>query len=115
MPDQPTTWAYIVSLLQSAPLALQGAFMSFVVAILRLTYDGRENSWARKFIEATLCGFLALASGGLLDWMGLDSTAMLLPVSAIIGFIGVEGLRELARRYTGFESARRAEDKAKKK
>lgn len=114
MPEQPSTWAYILNLLQSAPAALQGAFMAFVVAILRLIYDGREHLWTRKIIEATLCGFLALASGGILDWLGLDSTAMLLPVSAIIGFIGVEGLRELAHKYTGYGTNRCEDDKADK-
>lgn len=85
--------------------------MAFIIAMLRLIYDGRENSWARKLIEATLCGFLALASGGVLDWMGLDGKSMLIPISAIIGFIGVEGLRELARKHAGFETSRRKGDK----
>ena len=102
MPEQPTTWAAVVHFLQHIPIAMQGAFMAFVIALLRLIYDGRENSWARKLIEATLCGFLALASGGTLDYFGLDSNMMLIPISAIIGFIGVEGLRDLARKYTKF-------------
>lgn len=88
--------------------------MAFVIALLRIIYDGRENSWARKIIESTLCGFLALTSGGALDYFGLDSNAMLIPISAMIGFIGVEGLRGLARQYVGFEKNRRASDKSDK-
>lgn len=88
--------------------------MAFVIAFLRIMYDGRENSWCRKVIEATLCGFLALASGGTLDYFGLDSNAMLIPISAMIGFIGVEGLRGLARRHINFEQNRRESDKVDK-
>ncbi len=88
-------WADVLKGLQHAWPQISGATLAATVCYGRLIYDGvdRKNKW----IEGVLCGALSLAISSSLDVVGLPIS--LSPfVGGLVGFIGVEKLREIAMR-----------------
>ncbi|MBF8723109.1 phage holin, lambda family [Pseudomonas guariconensis] len=96
MLDHIDVWAWVVGWLQENWPALYAGLLAVVIAGLRVVYGG--GSLRRMAIEAPLCGTLALsASHGLsLIGMPLDTAPFF---GGVIGLLGVEGIREAARRF----------------
>ncbi|ERN88542.1 endonuclease [Salmonella enterica subsp. enterica serovar Typhimurium str. CDC_2009K1288] len=66
--------------------------MAGLIAYGRLIYDGaRKNKW----LEGVLCGALSLCVTSALDVVGLPVSISPF-VGGIIGFVGVDKLREIA-------------------
>lgn len=69
--------------------------LTMLIAFLRLIYDGVGGS--KRFVEAILCGFIALAVSAALEYFGFpDSLAPF--VGGVIGFFGIEKIRETSNR-----------------
>ena len=82
----------IVEFINAIPVAVQGAIMAVVMAVLRVYYDANETSATRAALEASICGALTLASASALDWVGAPQQVAV-AVGGFIGFIGVAKLR----------------------
>ncbi|QIQ22397.1 phage holin, lambda family [Zophobihabitans entericus] len=83
-------WLY-----QNYPL-IYGAILAVLIAYVRLVYDGVDGR--KKWIEAILCGALALAASSALDYFGLPQS--LSPfIGGMIGFLGVEKLRAFSMAF----------------
>lgn len=91
----------LVNALANVPQA-QAVALSFVIAFLRLAYQGRR--WERRLLEALLCSALTVAASSILAALGA-AFDWKIPAEAVVGvggllaFIGVDELRELATRY----------------
>ena len=73
---------------------------AFVVAVIRVVYDGKEKRWVRVCMEAVICGLLTLAAGAAIGAMGWSSDWQL-AAGGVIGFLGSEFIRYTARRIVG--------------
>lgn len=72
--------------------------MAFVLSVLRLIYEGKEQRWQRIFIESLICGALTLSASAVIDWAGMPHS-MTTAAGGAIGFIGVVKLRQMALKY----------------
>lgn len=88
-------WAEVLDGLQNAWPQISGAALAVAVCYGRLIYDGvdRKNKW----IEGVLCGALSLAISSSLEVVGLP-ISMSPFLGGLVGFIGVEKVREIALR-----------------
>ncbi|QZN97796.1 phage holin, lambda family [Symbiopectobacterium purcellii] len=86
-------WADLLNGLKSSWPQIFGAGLAAIICYGRLIYDGtdRKNRW----IEGVLCGALSLAISSALDVVGLPIT-MSPFIGGMVGFIGVEKLRNIA-------------------
>ncbi|EBS1324050.1 phage holin, lambda family [Salmonella enterica subsp. enterica serovar Muenchen] len=86
-------WAAVLTGLKNAWPQLLGASMAGLIAYARLIYDGvtRKNKW----LEGVLCGALSLCITSALDAFGLPVSISPF-VGGVIGFVGVDKLREIA-------------------
>lgn len=84
----------LIEFINAIPVAIQGALMAVVMAVLRVYYDAEETSATRAALEASICGALTLASASALDWLGAPQQ-IAVAVGGFIGFIGVAKLRAL--------------------
>lgn len=98
MPDQPTTWIRIIEFISEYIMAIQGGFMAFLVAILRVLYDGKDHGWRVRILDATICAIISAPVGYVLLEIGI-STVMTIPVCSFIGLLGVDWLRDTATSY----------------
>ncbi len=89
----PEFWAAVLTGLKNAWPQILGALMAGLIAYGRLIYDGatRKNKW----LEGVLCGALSLCVTSALDVVGLPVSISPF-VGGIIGFVGVDKLREIA-------------------
>ncbi|ECF6058570.1 phage holin, lambda family, partial [Salmonella enterica subsp. diarizonae] len=89
----PEFWAAVLTGLKNAWPQILGASMAGLIAYGRLIYDGatRKNKW----LEGVLCGALSLCVTSALDVVGLPVSISPF-VGGIIGFVGVDKLREIA-------------------
>ncbi len=96
MPERPDTWAWLAAWLEQHWPSLYSGLLAVVIAALRIMYGG--GTWRRIAIEAPLCGALALAASHGLSLLGIaTSTAPFF--GGVIGLLGVEGTRSLAKRF----------------
>jgi len=95
MPDKPDTWAWLSGLLQEHWPGLYAGLLAFCIALFRLMYDG--GRLRRIATEAPLLGLMALAVSNAMPLIGV-SPSMAPFFGGALGFIGVEGTRELAMR-----------------
>lgn len=88
-------WTAVLSGLQNAWPQISGAVLAVAVCYGRLIYDGvdRKNKW----VEGVLCGALSLAISSSLEVIGLP-ISMSPFLGGLVGFIGVEKVREIALR-----------------
>ncbi|MBN3043332.1 phage holin, lambda family [Pectobacterium brasiliense] len=91
----PGFWADVLKGLENAWPQISGSGLAIAVCYGRLIYDGvdRKNKW----IEGVLCGAFSLAVSSGLHIFGLPISAAPF-VGGLIGFIGVEKIREIAIR-----------------
>lgn len=79
------------------PEPVRAAILAAFVALLRVLYDGKEPRWARRFLEAMLCGAIALGIANLVEALGMPpgwSTFM----GGAVGLFGADQVREWGRR-----------------
>ncbi|WP_434771147.1 phage holin, lambda family [Pseudomonas entomophila] len=96
MPERPDTWAWLLAWLEHNWPSLYAGLLAVVIAALRIMYGG--GTWRRIAIEAPLCGALALAASHGLSLLGIP-TATAPFFGGVIGLLGVEGTRALAKRF----------------
>lgn len=87
----------IAKMLEALPEPVRAAMISFIVAMLRVVYDGKEPRWVRRILEATLCGTIALAVTHLTTALGFSSGWGVF-LGAAIGLFGADQVREWGRR-----------------
>ena len=56
----------VLLIFENIPEPVRAALLAAVVALARILYDGKEPRWVRRFLEATLCGLIAL---GIALWL----------------------------------------------
>ncbi|WP_223537861.1 MULTISPECIES: phage holin, lambda family [Serratia] len=96
MKDNPDLWPGIVNALKALWPALGGSAIACAVCYARIIHDGerRKNKW----VEGILCGLLAFSVSNGLVYLGMPDGSDVF-AGAMIGFIGVEKLREYALRF----------------
>lgn len=94
MHEESTTLA---KLFESVPEPFRAAILAMIVALLRILYDGREPRWVRRFLEAMLCGAIALGVAHLVEALGMTQGWATF-LGASIGLFGADQVREWGRR-----------------
>lgn len=82
----------------TASSTMQGAIMAFIIALLRIVWDGNETRPIRILLEASICGALSLCVTSIIDFFSLPASAAI-TIGGAIGFIGVTALRDLILRF----------------
>lgn len=95
MPDRPDTWTWLAELLQEHSAAAYAALLAFLVAVFRIIYEGGRLK--QVAIEAPLLGLLALVVSNAVSLLGISPEVAPF-FGGMVGFIGVEGTREMAMR-----------------
>ncbi|MGL6245656.1 phage holin, lambda family [Pseudomonas sp.] len=75
----------------------RAALLGALVALLRVLYDGKEPRWARRILEAALCGLIALGIAHLVQALGLSSGWATF-FGGAVGLFGADQVREWGRR-----------------
>lgn len=86
----------LTKLLESIPEPFRAAILATVVALLRILYDGRKSRWVRRFLEAMLCGAIALGVAHLVEALGMTQGWGTF-LGAAIGLFGADQVREWGR------------------
>lgn len=86
----------LLSILELLPEPIRAALLAGVVAMLRILYDGKEPRWVRRFLEAALCGTIALGIAHLVEAMGM-SGGWATFLGAGVGLFGADQVREWGR------------------
>lgn len=94
----PAIWAVIWSAISSLSATTKGAIMAFLIAYLRVMYDGKETHTVRTLLEALLCGALSLCATSVIKWLSMPPD-MAIAIGGAIGFFGVNTLREKILRF----------------
>lgn len=71
--------------------------LTMVTAFVRITYDAKEHKWQRKLLETLLCGLICLGFISFTSYMGWDSSLNGF-IGACVGFLGVDFIRDTARK-----------------
>lgn len=98
MPDKPDTWALAFAWLSQHFPLIGAAFLSVMMAVLRITYGGGTRR--QMLVEGAICGGLTLTMISGLEFFGLPQS-MSTFVGGWVGFLGVEKIRTIADRYLG--------------
>ncbi|MCP9268866.1 phage holin, lambda family [Xenorhabdus sp. XENO-1] len=95
MKENPDLWAELLNGLQNSWPQISGSALAIAICYGRLIYDGveRKNRW----VEALLCGALSWSVSSGLEMFGVPSS-FAPAIGGVIGFIGVEKIREFAIR-----------------
>ncbi|GEM_PF-681761 len=95
-PDKdPSFWFLLLMALKENGLAMG---LAFVLAWLRIQYDGKETSTSRKFLEASI-GSLIVLSVGLTVREFNFSYGWALATSGFVGALGIEYVRQFGKRW----------------
>lgn len=89
----PEFWPVVLAGLKAVWPQMLGALFAALIAWGRLIHDGetRKNKW----LEGMLCGAFSLCITSALDIIGLPVSISPF-IGGVIGFIGVDKLREIA-------------------
>ena len=99
MPEKdPNLWAALLAWVGTVVPHLYAPALSVAVAVLRVIYGGGGSR--QMVLEGLLCGLATLSLVPLLQWLGLPSN-MATFAGGMVGFVGVEKLREYADRIIG--------------
>lgn len=86
-----------VEYLNMIPEPIRAALLAAFISMLRILYDGKEPRWARRVLEATLCGAIALGVSHLVEAIGMASGWATF-LGGAIGLFGADQVREWGRR-----------------
>ncbi|WP_367863194.1 phage holin, lambda family [Pseudomonas guariconensis] len=95
MPDRPETWAFVATWLEHNWPGLYSGVLAAIIAALRVIYGG--GKLRQLFIEAPLCGALALSASHGLSLIGIPLSAAPF-FGGLIGLLGVEFVRAAAQK-----------------
>lgn len=98
MPDRFDTWAMFVAWLNQRMPILTAAFIAASIAGLNAIYRG--GSARRIVLESLILAVVAGTVFPILEYLGLQPE-MANPIAAVIGLVGLEGMRTRAKRYLG--------------
>ena len=87
----------VILIFENIPEPVRAALLAAVVALARILYDGKEPRWVRRFLEATLCGLIALGIAHLISALGMSSGWSTF-LGASVGLFGADQVREWGRR-----------------
>ncbi|WON77565.1 phage holin, lambda family [Serratia sp. UGAL515B_01] len=95
MKQNPDIWMSLTLAAKAMWPTFGAAVVSGLVCYARIIHDGekRKNKW----VEGILCGFLAFGVSHGLEYLSLPQGTDVF-IGAVIGFIGVEKVREIALR-----------------
>ena len=93
--DNPDFWVALGAWLSSYSTNIYALFLSVSIALVRVVYGGGTRR--QMALEATMCGLVTLTLQPVLELFGLPNN-MSAALGGMVGFIGVEKLRELAIR-----------------
>lgn len=79
-------------------LSIISFFIAFLMSFFRIIYLQREDRMIKKVSECVICGMLSATSGAVFEWLNLPIN-LVLPFSAIVGFLGVDYVRKLSIKY----------------
>lgn len=97
MPEKsPDLWAVLAAWWAANQASLHAVLLSVAIAVVRVIYGGGR---ARAMVlEGVLCGLATLSLIPLLEVLGLPQ-AMASFIGGMVGFLGVEKIREMAERF----------------
>lgn len=95
MPDKPDSWAWLGTALETYSPALYTAVLAFFIAAFRIIYEG--GKLRQVLIEAPFLGLAALMFSHGVALLGINPDVAPF-FGGMVGFIGVEGTRELGLR-----------------
>ena len=95
MPDKPDTWAWLAGLLQEHWPGLYAGILGFLIGAARIIYDG--GRLRRVALEAPFLGLIALAVSNAMPLIGVSPDVAPF-FGGLVGFMGLEGTREVASR-----------------
>jgi len=97
MPEKnPDLWAALLAWLAVHAPTLYAFALSVVVAAVRVIYGGGTHR--QMVLEGVMCGLATLTLVPLLQYLGLPQ-GMATFAGGLVGFIGVEKLRDIAIRF----------------
>ncbi|OCL19887.1 phage holin, lambda family [Gilliamella sp. wkB72] len=101
----------ILDWLQANWPMIYASLMAFIIAFGRLTYDGVGGR--RKWVEAIFCGAVTMSASTGLEFFGFSVT--LAPfVGGVIGWLGIDKLRQLSHAIVDKKVGIKNEDEDKK-
>ena len=96
MPEKnPDLWAAFSAWLSVHQPQVYAGFMAAAVAMLRVVYGGGKRR--QILLEGAICGLIGVALIPLLEWMAMPPNLATFG-GCMVGFIGVEHLRDWAVR-----------------
>ncbi len=98
MPHKDPSFLQLLYEAITASSTWQGAIMAFIIACLRIVWDGTETRLVRILIEASICGALSLCATSIIDFFSLPANAAI-TIGGGIGFVGVTALRNMILKF----------------
>ncbi|NLY58835.1 MAG: phage holin, lambda family [Gammaproteobacteria bacterium] len=97
MPDKsPDLWAAALAWLSVHAPSVYAFLLSVTIAVVRVIYGGGTRR--QMVLEGVMCGLATLTIVPLLQYLGLPQS-MATFAGGLVGFIGVEKLRDIAIRF----------------
>lgn len=97
MPEKnPDLWAALISWLSIHAPSVYAFLLSVTIAVVRVIYGGGTSR--QMILEGVMCGLATLTLVPLLQVVGLPQS-MATFAGGLVGFIGVEKLRDIAIRF----------------
>lgn len=97
MPEKnPDLWAALLAWLAVHAPSVYAFCLSVIVAVVRVVYGG--GTTRQMVLEGAMCGLATLTLVPLLQYLGLPES-MATFAGGLVGFIGVEKLRDIAIRF----------------
>lgn len=97
MPEKsPDLWAALLAWLSTHAPSVYALLLSVTVAVVRVIYGGGTRR--QMVLEGVMCGLATLTLVPLLQYLGLPQS-MATFAGGLVGFIGVEKLRDIAIRF----------------
>lgn len=97
MPEKsPDLWAALLAWLSMHAPSAYAFLLSVTVAVVRVIYGGGTRR--QMVLEGVMCGLATLTLVPLLQYLGLPQS-MATFAGGLVGFIGVEKLRDIAIRF----------------
>lgn len=96
----PDVYQQIVSWLQTHFnfTSFYSFIITFLIAIFRICYIGKQQSKRKVLVESLLCGTIAVASESVFEYFGMPAK-LAVAFGAIIAFYGIDELRRLSKQY----------------
>lgn len=97
MPEKnPDLWAALIAWLSMHAPSVYAFLLSVTIAVVRVIYGGGTSR--QMVLEGVMCGLATLTLVPLLQVVGLPQS-MATFAGGLVGFIGVEKLRDIAIRF----------------